>query len=162
MPRPMRLALTFLAVALSGCAGLKPLERTDVVMVQGSRVRELISRDAHEEELAAGKGREWHDPLNARPPVLTDLESPLALKAGEYLVLRLTEGRDVELSSSEDVISCTWTPAKRVDGWSGDQAVETKESLLYVHGDKPGKGKLKLVDSTWGTHEYEVLVKPRK
>lgn len=159
----MRLTLFAMLVVLSGCAGLKVVDRGDWVLVTTKNEgRELITRDEHEAEVAAGKGREWQDALAKKPPVLTDLGQRLSVAQGDYLVLRLNEGRETELLSTEGAIRAWWTTPRKIDGWSGDSAVETKESTLFVLGKSPGIGKLKLVDSTWGTQVYEIEVTPSK
>ena len=119
--------------------------------------QELINRDSYDAEVVSGRERKVK--FDDKAPVLHDVESPLTLKAGEVTRYRLNEGSNVDLLSDDAVVETFWTENYRVDGWQGDQAVETTESMVYLRAKKPGKGKLRLIDSTWGNVDLDVIVK---
>lgn len=159
----MTRALLWLSVVsmLPACAGsLKSIERGKWVLVNADdgKGQEIITDDSYNNEVVGGRERKVKMALDEKGPVLHDAESPLTLKVGEVLRFRINEGVTVDFQSDERVTESFWTESHRVDGWNGDQAVEGRESYLYLRGTKAGTGKLKLIDSTWGTHEYEVLV----
>ena len=145
---------------LSGCAPtLRSIDRGQWVLVtaEDTKGQELINRDTYDAEVVSGRERKVK--FDDKAPVLHDVESPLTLKAGEVTRYRLNEGSNVDLLSDEAVVETFWTENYRVDGWQGDQAVETRESMVYLRAKKPGKGKLRLIDSTWGNVDLEVIVK---
>jgi len=146
----------------TGCAsGLKAIERGDWVLVttDDGKGQELITRDSYDAEFVSGRERKVKLAVDERAPVLHEAAKQLAAAPGEILRFRVNEGSEVEVLSDEAVAEVYWTESRKVDGWSGDQAVEGRESDVYVRALKPGKGKLKLVDKTWGTHEFELTVK---
>jgi hypothetical protein len=151
-----------LLLLVAACAPtLRSIDRGQWVLVttDDSKSQELITQDAYEKEVVAGRERKVKLAIDTIAPVLHEAHSPLELGNGEVLRFRLNEGSSVDLQSDEAVIDTYWTESYRVDGWKGDQAVETKESMVYLRALKPGKAKLKLVDATWGTHEFSVIVK---
>ena len=147
---------------LSGCAAtLRSIDRGKWVLVttDDTKGQELISTDTYDSEVVSGRERKVKFAIDEKAPVLHDAESPLHLKVGEVARFRMNEGVSVDLQSDEAVVETYWTENYRVDGWKGDEAVETKESMVYLRALKPGKGKLKLTDATWGNVDFEVLVK---
>lgn len=127
-------------------------------MVTTDTDEELITLDAYEKETVAGRERKVKFTLGEKPPVLFDAESPLTMVQGRVLRFRLNEGSSVDLLSDEAVVETFWTQSYRVDAWKGDQPLETTESLVYLRSRTKGKGKLKLVDQTWGTKVFDVIV----
>ena len=149
----------------SGCAsGLKAVERGQWVLVtaEDGKSQELITQESYDEEVVTGRERKVKFGVEDKAPVLHDADAKLTATAGEVMRFRVNEGGDVEVLSDNAVAEVFWTEHHRVDGWNGDQAVEGFESEVYVRALKPGKGKLKLVDKTWGVHEYELTVTPKK
>jgi hypothetical protein len=146
----------------AGCAAtMHPLDRGEWALVwtdQSSKQQEVIPRSRYEEEVAEGTHRGVTFLTDAKAPVLAEQASPLKLTLGTVGRWRLNEGEKVDLQSDEAVFDAYWTVATKVDTWENDQAVTHKESQLFLRPKKVGKGKLKLVDATWGTHEYEVTV----
>lgn len=156
-------ALTWSAVVLvgTGCAAtLKPVDRGQWVLVttDDGRGQELITRDNYDSEIVSGRERKVKFALDEKAPVLHEADKQLSAAPGEVLRFRVNEGTSVELLSDEAVAEVYWTDSYAVDGWKGDQAVEGRESQVFVRALKPGKGKLKLVDKTWGTHDFELTV----
>lgn len=146
---------------LMGCAPtLKSLERGEWVLVNDTegKYQEVITLDAHEKEIVEGSDRKVKFAVDDKGPVLHDQEKTLTLAVNEVKRFRLNEGKGVDLLADNACFSTWWTESKRVDGWKGADATEGRESYLYVRGNKPGQGKLKLVDETWGTHEFVVKV----
>lgn len=160
------LLLFAMGVVSSGCAsGLKSIDRGDWVLVttDDGKGLELITKDTYDGEVVAGRERKVKLAVDERPAVLHEAPAKMTAVVGEILRFRVNEGTDVELFSDEAVAEVSWTESRPIDGWKGDQAVDGRESQVYVRALKPGKGKLKLVDKTWGTHEYELTVtKPQK
>ncbi len=161
----MRSFSPMLAVlCLSGCAAtMHPLDRGEWALVwthQGSKEQEVIARSTYESEIAEGNHRGVTFLTDEKAPVLSEQGSPLQLTLGTVGRWRLNEGDKVALTGDEAVYEAYWTVAAKVDSWESDQAVTHRESQLFLRPKKAGKGKLKLVDATWGTHEYEVVVKP--
>ncbi len=155
------LVLTCLGV-LSGCAPtLHSIDRGQWVLVttDDSKGQELITRDSYDAEIVNGRERKVKFTVDEKPPVLHDAESPLTLKVGEIARFRLNEGSNVDLLSDEAVIETFWTEPYKVDGWKGDEAVVTTESLVFLRARKPGKAKMRLLDGTWGNVDFEVVVK---
>jgi hypothetical protein len=150
----------------SGCAsGLRSIDRGDWVLVttDDGKGQELITKDTYDGEVVAGRERKVKLAVDERPQVLHEAPAKLTAVVGEILRFRVNEGTDVELFSDEAVAETSWTVSRPVDGWNGDQAVDGRESQVYLRALKPGKGKLKLVDKTWGTHEFELTVtRPKK
>lgn len=144
-----------------GCAPtLRSIDRGQWVLVTSDdgKGQELISHDSYDSEVVSGRERKVKFAVDEKAPVLHDAESPLKLKVGEIARFRMNEGSNVDLQSDEAVVEAYWTENYRVDGWKGDEAVETKESMVYLRGLKAGKGKLKLLDNTWGNVDFEVVV----
>ncbi len=159
----MRTSWAFAAVVLlSGCAAtMHPIERGEWSLVwtaSGSKEQEVIKKGKYEEEVAEGTHRGVTFLTDEKAPVLSEQSSPIALKLGTVGRFRLNEGNKVEVIADEAVFEAYWTEAAKVDTWQGDQAQTHLESQLFLRPKKPGKGKLKLVDDTWGTHEFEVVV----
>jgi hypothetical protein len=161
-------ALTCGAVLVlsSGCAGsLRSIERGEWVLVttDDGKGQEIITQDTYDGEVVAGRERKVKLAVDERAQVLHEAPKKLTATVGETLRFRVNEGTEVELFSDEAVAEVFWTTHKPVDGWNGDQAVEGRESQVYVRALKPGKGKLKLIDKTWGTHDFELTVsRPKK
>ncbi len=149
------------AVVLStSCAGsLQSVSRGDWVLVTGDdKAQEIITRDDYAAEVTEGRDRMVKVAVDEKPPVLHEAPEKLTAVAGEVLRFRVNEGGEVDLLSDGAVAEVFWTESKRVDGWNGDQAVEGKESQVFIRTKKAGKGKLRLIDPTWGTHDYELTV----
>ncbi len=148
-------------VSLSGCAAsLKAVERGEWVLVTSDdgKGQEVITKDAYATEVVEGRERKVKLAVDERAPVLHEAPEQLTASVGEILRFRINEGSEVELLSDDAVAEVYWTEHRAVDGWNGDQAVEGRESQVYVRARKAGKGKLKLVDKTWGTHTFELTV----
>ena len=157
----MRVFLWVVGAALaSGCAAtLKPMDKGEWVLIQGDDAQEVIPRDAYDEEIVAGRDRKVKIAVDEKPPMLHEAGAELTAKVGEVLRFRINESGETDLLADESVFKVYWDKDRPMDGWKGDQAQEGKESLVYVVALKPGKGKLKLVDKTWGTHEFALTVK---
>lgn len=156
------LAVLTSLVVMAGCAPtLRSIERGQWVLVttDDAKSQELITLDSYEKEIGSGRERKVKFAVGEKAPVLHDADSPLTLAVGDVLRFRMNEGSNVDLLSDEAVIEAYWTESYRVDGWQGDQAVEGKESMVYLRARKPGKGKLKLIDQTWGDVAFDVIVK---
>ena len=152
-------------VLTSGCAAtLKSIDRGEWVLVttDDGKGQEVVTRDTYEAEVVAGRERKVKLAVDERPPVLHEAPEQLTATTGEILRFRVNEGSEVELLSDEAVTEVYWTENRPVDGWKGDQALEGRESQVYVRARKPGKGKLRLVDKTWGTHDFELTVTKKK
>jgi hypothetical protein len=152
----------FAAVTLAGCAAhMHPLERGEWSLVwtaPGSQEQDVIPRATYEDEIANGAHRDVKFLTDEKAPVLADHEGPIALTLGTVGRFRLNEGASIQLSGDEAVFQAYWGDAKKVDTWEGDQAKTHLESQLFLRPTKVGKGKLKLADETWGTHEWDVTV----
>ena len=160
-------ALTLSAVVLvsSGCAAtLHSIDRGEWVLVttDDGKGQELITKDAYAGEVVAGRERMVKLAVDEKAPVLHEAPEQLSATVGEFLRFRVNEGEQVDLLSDEAVAEVSWTTNKPVDGWNGDKAVEGRESQVYIHALKPGKGKLRLIDKTWGTHDFELTVTSKK
>ena len=158
----LRLFLLLTLVLAAGCAPtLRSIERGSWVLVttDDAKGQELIALDTYEKETIEGRERKVKFAVGEKAAVLHDADSPLTLAVGEVLRFRMNEGSNVDLLSDEAVVEAYWTENYRVDGWQGDQAVETRESMVYLRGRKPGKGKLKLIDQTWGDVAFDIIVK---
>lgn len=158
MTRALPIAVLVLS---SGCAAtLRPVERGQWVLVttDDGKGQELITKDTYDSEIVAGRERKVKLAVDERAPVLHEADEQLTATVGEILRFRINEGGDVELYSDEAVAEVFWTEPRPIDGWKGDQAVEGKESYVYVRTYKAGKSRLKLVDKTWGTHLYQLTV----
>lgn len=143
----------------SGCAAtLRPMEKAEWVLITGDEGQEVIPRDSYDAEVVEGRDRKVKIAVDEKAPMLHEAATELTATVGEVLRFRINEGGESELSSDEAVARVYWDKDRAIDGWKGDQAQEGKESLVYVVAVKPGKGKLKLVDKTWGTHEYTLTV----
>lgn len=155
------LAVVFVVLG-SGCAAtLKPVERAKWVLVTSDdgKGQDVIPLDTFEAETVEGRDRKVKLAVDERPPVLHEAPKALTAAPGEVLRFRVNEGGEAEVQSDDAVAEVFFTESYAIDGWKGDQAVEGRESMLYVRAKKPGKGKLKLIDRTWGTHEFELTVK---
>lgn len=148
------------AVLASGCAAsLKPMEKSEWVLIQGDDGQEVIPRDSYDAEVVEGRDRKVKIAVDEKPPMLHDAPAELSATVGEVLRFRINESPDTDLQSDEAVHRTFWDKDRPIDGWKGDQAMEGKESLVFIHALKAGKGKLKLSDKTWGTHEFVLTVK---
>lgn len=161
--QPSLITASFAVVLFaSGCAAtLTSVDRGDWVLVTSDdgKGQEIIQRDSYDAEVVEGRERKVKYAVDDKPQVLHEAPAKLSANQGEVLRFRINEGADVDLQSDEAVAEVFWTVSYAVDGWKGDQATEGRESMVYVRAKKPGVGKLKLVDKTWGTHEYELTVK---
>ena len=135
------------------------MDKGEWVLIQGDDAQEVIPRDAYDEEIVAGRDRKVKIAVDEKPPMLHEAGAELTAKVGEVLRFRINESGETDLLADESVFKVYWDKDRPMDGWKGDQAQEGKESLVYVVALKPGKGKLKLVDKTWGTHEFALTVK---
>jgi hypothetical protein len=151
-----------LCLFITGCAAhLHPIERGDWSLVwtaPGSNEQEVIAKSRYESELAEGKRRDVKFIVNEKAPILAEHEGAIALTMGTVGRFRLNEGQKVDLQADEATFEAFWTVSAKVDTWQGDQAATHVESWLYLRPKKPGKGKLKLSDDTWGNHDFEVNV----
>ncbi len=151
--------------ATVGCtATLKAVDRGEWVLVttDDGKGQEVITQDSYDAEVVAGRERKVKLAIDEKGPVLHEAPAQLAATEGQILTFRVNEGAEVELLSDEAVAEVFWTQHRPVDGWKGDQAVDGRESQVYVRAKKPGKGKLKLIDKTWGTHDFELTVSAAK
>lgn len=156
----MRLFLLLGGAALvSGCAAsLKSMDKGEWVLIQGDTGQEVVARDQYDAEVVEGGDRRVKFAVDEKPPMLHEAGAELSATVGEVLRFRINETSDTDLLSDDAVMKVYWDKDRPIDGWKGDQAQEGKESLVFVVASKPGKGKLKLVDKTWGTHEYVLTV----
>lgn len=158
----MRLVLLGVGAALaSGCAAsLKSMEKSEWVLIQGDDGQEVVPREQHDADISTeGRDRQVKIAVDEKPPMLHEAPAELTATVGEVLRFRVNETGETDLLSDEAVMTVYWDKDRAIDGWKGDQAQEGRESLVFVRATKPGKGKLKLVDKTWGTHEYVLTVK---
>jgi hypothetical protein len=155
--------LTLVLWCLTGCAAhMHALPRGGDFQLVWTGPEEqdqvVITREKYEAEIAEGRHREVKFVTDAKAPILADHEGSIALTLGTVGRFRLNEGTSVQLGSDEAAFEAYWSDAKKVDSWEGDQAKTHVESELFLKPLKAGKGKLKLVDDVWGSHEWEVVV----
>ncbi|MGV3620330.1 MAG: hypothetical protein ACO1OB_05920 [Archangium sp.] len=159
----MRIQLLVL-LTLSGCAGFKPVDRGDWRLVYadpaqrgGESMREVITRDDSEKEVAEGNRRTWEAPAGYAFPKLQQTDT-VGLKVGEVAGFVVDEATDAQLYADGDAVKLFWGPLEKKDGWKGDIDVTTRESTLYVVGKQQGTATLRVVNGS-GQKDIPVTVK---
>lgn len=158
------LLVVVLAVAASSCAGFRALDRGEwrLVYVDSARrdaeaPREVVTRDAYEEEVAAGTRRGWEAPAGYSYPALHELER-LELKVGEVAALRVDESTEADVLVDGNTVQAWWGPVEKKDTWQGDIDVTVRESMLYLKGLRAGPAAVRLVRGPQ-TKDVPVTVK---
>ena len=117
----------------SNCAAtLNPVQKSEWVLVNSDdgKSQEIIPRDAYEVEVAQGRGRLAKFAVGEKPPVLHQTSATLTATVGEVLRFRINEGSHVELFSDEAVAQVYWDKDRTVDGWKGDQPLESRTEFV--------------------------------
>lgn len=144
------LVLLAAAVVVSSCAGFKPIDRAeyrrvfvaDVTKRSPDAPQEIITRDAYEEEVAAGVRRGWEPPTGYVAPLLHETPT-IGMKVGDVVELRVDEASPAELLLEGGVVEAYWNPTVKRDEWKDGNDVTVRESTLWLRGKKPGKGTLR-------------------
>ena len=155
-----------LAVLSTSCAGFKAVERGEYRRVFAADVtnrtpdapQDVITRNAYEEEVAAGTRRGWEAPPGYVAPLLS--ESPkIGLKVGDVVELRVDESTPVDLSVDGNAVDVYWNPEVKRDAWKDGNDVTVHESTLWLRGKKPGAATLRWTQGQKST-DVPVTVTP--
>jgi hypothetical protein len=148
----MRWFLTAVAaIAVSGCAGFKAVERGQwrLVYVDSERrdaeaLHEVVTLEAYEAEVSEGTRRGVEPPAGFIFPLLHEMDT-ISLKPGEVRAFRVDETTEAELFADGGGVELYWGPVEKKDEWKVDTGVTVRESMLYLRGTKPGTATVRLV-----------------
>lgn len=148
----------------SGCAGFKSIDRGEwrLVYVDSAKrdanaTREVVTRDAYENEVTAGTRRGWEPTPGFTFPLLHEVEK-IGLQVGEVMGFRVDEATSAELFVDGSGVQLYWGPVEKKDGWKVDTDITVQESMLYVKGTKAGAAVLRLIRGPT-TKDVPVTVK---
>jgi hypothetical protein len=98
-----------------------------------------------------------------RPATLKEVSGKISLAVGELRSFRINEKTEPTLTWQGNTLDVYLTQPKRVDGWKGDEAVDGREAMLHLVGQRPGKASFLVVEGTEKTAvEVTVTAKEKK
>jgi len=153
-------------LALCSCAGFKPLDRSEWVLVWSDETvrtevvngtpieivkptpgakQEIIPKERYDSEVAEGKRRSVAAKLGQVPKKASDIKEPIELMIGEVREILIEEPKkDAEVFVAGSAVRPYWTTPKTLEDYREGKEINTVQSSLFLLADDGGNAKVKV------------------